>query len=85
MHKTYITFGFDHVHEINGQTFDKDCVAVLTTEGPEEGRELAFGLFGRLFCFEYPEAYWTEDKMRYFPKGYVIVELDNKETNNKEA
>ena len=35
--KTYVTFGFDHAHAINGKTFDKDCVAVIESESAENG------------------------------------------------
>ena len=73
-HKTYITFGQVHTHAINGQTFDKDCVAVIESEGPVSGRKKAFELFGKYFCFEYPEKYWDKSKMRYyFPRGYITV------------
>jgi len=27
--KTFVTFGEDHVHQIGGEVFDKDCVAVV--------------------------------------------------------
>jgi hypothetical protein len=70
--KTYVTFGQVHVHSVNGKTFDKDTVAVIESESPEKGREIAFETFGDKFCFEYPEAHW-EGKMEYFPKGYVNV------------
>ena len=53
--KTYVTFGFDHAHAIDGKTFDKDCVAIIHSSGAEEYRDLAFEYFGRKFCFEYPE------------------------------
>lgn len=73
-HKTYITFGFDHIHTIDGQIFDKNCVAVITTESAQKGRERAFELFGNKWCFEYPEANWKEEKLIYFPRGYVYIE-----------
>jgi len=73
MHKTYVTFGQDHTHRVNNETIDKDCVAVIKSEGPYEGREIAFELFGPKFCFEYPERYWKEDRMKYFPRGYIKV------------
>ena len=27
--KTYVTFGQDHIHRVNGQLLDKDCVAIV--------------------------------------------------------
>lgn len=68
--KTYVTFGQSHAHAINGKTFDKDCVAVIHHAKEEDGRELAFELFGSKFCFEYPSAYWHFD-LTYFPRGYI--------------
>jgi len=67
--KTYVTFGHGHFHEVNGKVFDKDCVAVV-----EGDRERVFELFGPKFCFEYPEQYWEDDKMIYFPRGYIEVD-----------
>lgn len=72
-HKTYVTFGQDHAHAVNGQTLDKDCVAVIHSSGPEEGSELAFEYFGKQFCLEYPEAYFDHAIMEYFPRGLIEV------------
>lgn len=66
--KTYVTFGQEHVHRVNGKTLDKDCVAVVNGN-----REKVFELFGQKFCFEYPEDLWDKEKMKYFPRGYVEV------------
>lgn len=68
--KTYVTFGQAHYHVIDGKVFDKDCVAVLSYGG----RERAFELFGRKFCFEYEEQYWDGSDMKYFPRGYIEVD-----------
>lgn len=66
--KTFVTFGADHLHKINDEIFDKDCVAVVNGD-----RDTVFEIFGPKFCFEYPEQYWDESKMRYFPRGYIHV------------
>lgn len=66
--KTYVTFGQEHIHRINGKIFDKDCVAVVNGD-----RDKVFELFGAKFSFEYPEERWKEDKMKYFPRGYIEV------------
>ncbi len=72
--KTYVTFGQEHAHSINGKTFDKDCVAVIEADGPADGRRKAFEYFGPKFSFEYFEDEWDESKMAYYPRGYIPVE-----------
>jgi len=71
--KTYVTFGQDHVHKVNGKVLDKDCVAVINSGSAEEGRKIAFELFGPKFCFEYPEERFDFDSMSYFPRGLIEV------------
>ena len=66
--KTYVTFGQDHIHRINGEIIDKDCVAVINGN-----RDKVFELFGLKFSFEYPEEHWNEDNMKYFPRGYIEI------------
>jgi hypothetical protein len=73
MAKTYVTFGFDHVHTINGKTFDKDCVAVIECSSSEDGRNKAFEYFGDRFCFEYHEKYFKMESLKYFRNGLVAV------------
>jgi hypothetical protein len=71
---TYVTFGQNHVHNLGGKTFDKNCVAVIEARDAAEGRKKAFEYFGPYFCFEYPEDYWDEsERLKYFPRGYVHV------------
>ena len=67
---TYVTFGQEHVHSINGKTFDKNCVAVIESDDAVSGRAKAFELFGPKFCFEY---YNDMPDMSYFPRGLVEV------------
>ena len=71
--KTYVTFGQNHTHSINGKTLDKDCVAVIESPNPQRGRDIAFELFDTKFCFEYSEDHWDDSKMSYFPRGYIKV------------
>lgn len=71
--KTFVTFGQDHAHVVNGNTFDKDCVAVIESGSAAEGRTLAFEYFGPKFCFEYPEAEFDHDILRHFPRGLIPV------------
>jgi hypothetical protein len=74
MEKIYITFGQDHIHRVKGKILDKDTVAVLEARDYEAGRKRAFELFERRFCFAYSEEEWDEEKMQYFPSGYVYVD-----------
>ena len=76
MHKTYVTFGQEHKHILNGQIFDRNCVAVISCLSAQEGRAKAFKYFGPKFCFEYHESDWDEKKLMYFPRGYVYVDDD---------
>lgn len=71
--KTYVTFGQEHAHRVNGKFFDKDCVAVIETETALEGRNRAVELFGLKFFTSYPEYRWTAEKLAYFPRGYLSV------------
>ena len=72
--KTYVTFGQDHIHRVNGKIFDKDCVAVITHNKVNEGREKAFELFGPKFCFEYSEEHFNFDDVdMYYPRGLIDV------------
>lgn len=75
MPKHYVTFGQAHTHNINGTTFDKDCVARFWAPDAETGRKTAFELFGPKFCFEYTEAAFPFDSLRYYPRGIIEVEL----------
>lgn len=67
--KRYVTFGQNHIHRINGKTFDKDCVAVLYGT-----REDVFEIFEAKFCFEYTEEEFNFDSMKYYPRGLINVE-----------
>jgi hypothetical protein len=73
MAKHYVTFGQDHLHRINGVTFDADCVAVFDAPNHEQGRAKAFELFGPKFCFEYHGAQFDNKNMKFFPRGLVQV------------
>lgn len=69
MKRSYITFGQDHRHEVNGEIFDKDCVALIEHE--TDPREVAFELFGREWSMEYPEKYFDMASMKHFPRGII--------------
>ena len=70
MDRFIITFGQEHAHRANEQTFDKDCVAVIKADCHEEAREIAFGLFGAKFGTSYTEeSFDNSGKIRYIPRG----------------
>jgi len=69
--KTYITFGQSHTHHMNGQLFDKDCVAIIEAPDKHQGRQLAHKFFGTAFCFSYPENNFDFTTMRYYPRGFI--------------
>ena len=76
MTNTYVTFGQSHRHEINGDVFDKDCVAQIEHKKTKNGRELAFKYFGPKFCFEYTQREFDHHvgpNMGFFPRGLVKV------------
>ena len=69
MGKTFVTFGQNHTHRVNGKTFDCDCVAVVNGD-----RDKVFEIFGPKFCFAYNEDFWEKDSLKYFPRGYIEIE-----------
>jgi hypothetical protein len=66
--RTYVTFGQQHTHRINGHTLDCNCVALVDGD-----RERVFELFGPKFCFEYPEAEFDKAYMKYYPRGVIEI------------
>lgn len=75
MPKHYVTFGQGQAHHVGGQVFHPNVVARFDADNSEQGRDKAFELFGRKFCFEYHDAEWDEYDMKYYPDGYVDIEL----------
>lgn len=58
----YFSFGFGHVHRVNGFTFDKDILVKITAEDP---RAKMFEMFGAKWAMEYEH---PPDE-RYWPRG----------------
>ena len=58
----YFTFGQDHVHSVDGFTYDKDIVVMIENENP---REKMFELFKDKWAFEYSE----RPDISFFPRG----------------
>lgn len=71
MGKTYVTFGQTHRHVIEGNIFDRDCVAVLDSKSWENGQAKARERFGPQYCFDY---YDTPPNMKHFPRGFIDAE-----------
>lgn len=69
---TYVTFGQDHRHVLAcGLVLDKDCVLALPSESPSEGRDRAFEILDREWCFAH---YEKLPDLRYFPRGVVRMQ-----------
>ena len=80
--KLFITFGQDHIHEVNGRTFDCNCVAEIECINYANGRSKAFEFFGPKFYTSYIEIDLTHEFMSHFRRGVISVEdgLMKKET-----
>ncbi len=63
---SWFTFGFAHVHALNGFTYDKDVVVQITALDP---RAIMIQNFGKVWSFEYGE----EPDMSYFPRGIKVL------------
>jgi hypothetical protein len=77
----HVTFGQIHVHHINDQTFDKNCVAVIIAHSIKECNRIAFEVFEGKFHEHVDAKQWDESKMKYFPRGYIVMRypVDNTE------
>lgn len=66
----FITFGFDHHHEINGVKFDHNCIAVI-----KGTREDIFKLFNKEFSMEYPKDHWSSNTLMdiFYKDGYKLI------------
>lgn len=71
----YISFGQVHTHSVNGITFDKDCLALISAESEQKAREKAFEYFGPMWFTSYDATKLTEEEVkRFFPRGIIKVE-----------
>ncbi len=64
----YFTFGQDHVHVVNGITWDKDCLCKITADDP---REVMLDTFGTKWSMEYQEP----PNLNHYSRG--IIKLDH--------
>ena len=72
MKKFYITFGQIHAHSIAGKTYDRNCLAELEAETPEEAHKTAMRIFNGKFHNCHPESKLAE-VLPYFPRGVIKV------------
>lgn len=70
MPKFYFTFGQNHSHVVNGEFFDKDCVAEVEADTHAEARQIAFDAFGPKFCTSYDESVLA-DIIKFYPRGVI--------------
>jgi len=68
--KRYVTFGQNHIHNIDGKLLDCNCVAVIQGD-----RHTIFEIFGPKWCMEYTEEEFDKGnlEMSYFPRGLIEV------------
>lgn len=52
MRTSYFSFGYDHVHRIDGRTYDADTVVRISAPDP---RGVMLEKFGKEWCFEYDD------------------------------
>jgi hypothetical protein len=71
MKMCYVTFGYSHMHVIDGTVFDRDCVAVFEAESVESGRKKAFDNFGKKFCMYYFGSEWNKSDIKYYLRDYI--------------
>lgn len=62
MKTAYFSFGFSHVHSVNGFTYDKDVLVKITADDP---RQVMFDTFGRKWAMQYDEP----PKPEFYPRG----------------
>lgn len=68
---SFFTFGQNHVHSLNGITFDKDIVVEIEDNEP---RALMFAFFGPKWAMEYD----FKPDMDLFPRGCVKLGPDGR-------
>lgn len=73
--RIYVTFGQTHRHEIDGQIFDKDCVAVIDEVGLDSFPDIK-RLFGVKWSREFSELAWDEEtQLSWYPRGYKYLSV----------
>lgn len=73
MKKYYFTFGFNHVHTVNGITFDKDIIIEIEADNCVKARSVMFKHFNE----KWGMCYYEMPDMKFYPRG--IYNLTKKE------
>lgn len=69
----YITFGQEHVHNVNNKIFNKDTIAKINCLSYGHGRKKAFKLFGSKFATSYTKEE-IDNKLFLFSAGIIFVD-----------
>jgi hypothetical protein len=69
MKTSYFTFGQQHVHSLNGKTFDKNVIVEITSEDP---RQMMVDNFGGKWGFQYDNL--NDLHTEYYKKKYNLNE-----------
>lgn len=69
--KYHITFGYDHIHEIDGILIDKDVVVSFDASSWQDARDKVSRAFGDRYCM----LSITTPQMEYFKRGIIILGL----------
>ena len=76
-----LTFGQAHSHIIGDKFFDKDCIALIESDGADQAREIAFDYFDNKWCFIYHDNHaesfrkTLENIEKHFPRGIVNLNV----------
>ena len=68
--KFYISFGQAHVHRINGETLDYDCLAEIEAKDYQAARKQANELFDDKWSALYEESAFN---LSFFPRGIIPI------------
>jgi hypothetical protein len=68
----YFTFGQNHLHRVNGKTFDCDCVVKISAENAKACRDKMFDVFGRRWSMQYDDMP-QEMLDKYYPRGLFEI------------
>jgi hypothetical protein len=74
MNTYYVSFGMNHRHYINGNTFTGKCIGKLLANNYDNAHNKAMNLFNAKFCTIYKEI----PDMNLFPDGLINIKLEPK-------
>lgn len=71
MRPYWITFGQSHIHKIDGNLINKDCVVEIQAEDAGQAHNKAIEIFGGLWAFVKE----FEPDMSYYPRGIIKLNI----------